>query len=380
MKFPIYIFTLIVFTLLVSCSGVSTSSTAITSIENTTSPALSSQSTADIPSLESYADVRGLDLSGVSEIGISKIKTLWFDQTTTWNEEDRILTEKILENGRSPGKEIIELHNEGINGKGITVAIIDQSLDINHPEFAGKVSKYRSFGIGTESGTVSMHGPAVTSLLVGNDIGTAPDSLVYYAAVPSWMLDAQYYADALDWLVNENEALPMGKKIRVVSISAAPSGIWSEFSKNQPAYDAAYLRATEAGILVLDCTAEHGITLACTKDVDDLDNSSDCSPNWDPAPQTGRERIYINTARTTATEYSISGGFTYGYQYTGFGGLSWTTPYLAGLFAMAWQVNPDISNAQLTSILFETAVVNQQGLIVIDPRSFIEKVNSINVD
>jgi hypothetical protein len=34
---------------------------------------------------------------------------------------------------------------------------------------------------------LSVHGPAVTSLLAGNNICTAPDIKIYYAAVRAWL-------------------------------------------------------------------------------------------------------------------------------------------------------------------------------------------------
>ena len=112
----------------------------------------------------------------------------------------------------NPVMGIRELHAEGITGKGVTVAIIDQHLVPEHPEFQGKIVKYYDVGINKPAGVGSMHGPAVTSLMVGDNIGTAPDASVYYVAAPSWLEDAQYYADALEWIVAEDEKLLDGKK------------------------------------------------------------------------------------------------------------------------------------------------------------------------
>jgi hypothetical protein len=52
-------------------------------------------------------------------------------------------------------------------------------------------------------------------------------------AAPSWNGDSAYQAAALDWIVDQNRALPEGQKIRVVSVSAAPSGPGSPFTQNQ---------------------------------------------------------------------------------------------------------------------------------------------------
>jgi serine protease AprX len=279
----------------------------------------------------------------------------------------------ILEKGMNPGLGIRKLHEQGITGKGINVAIIDQNMVLDHPEFQGKIVKYFDVGTNQPSNQGSMHGPAVTSLLVGANIGTAPGANVYYVAAPSWTADAQYYADALNWIVDENEKLPDDEKIRVVSVSAAPSGPGSPFTANNDAWDVAYGRATEAGILILDCTSNHGITSPCYYDLDDPDDVASCVPGW-PGIETQSmpNRIYIPTSfRTTAEKYS-QGDFAY--QYTGRGGLSWSIPYLSGVLALGWQVRPDLSGAQLLDILFDSAYATNDGLKIINPGAFIDLV------
>lgn len=57
--------------------------------------------------------------------------------------------------------------------KGVNVAIIDQNLLLNHPEFAGKIAAYYDTGCQTSEDEGSMHASAMISLLVANAIGTA---------------------------------------------------------------------------------------------------------------------------------------------------------------------------------------------------------------
>jgi len=325
-----------------------------------------------------YQTTQSHDLSALNRtLGESVIKTLWFTQNARWwSSQDKQTAQEILNLGMNPGLGIRELHAEGITGKGVTVAIIDQNMVLDHPEFEGKIVKYYDVGTNTASDAGSLHGPAVTSLLVGKNIGTAPDAKVYYAAAPSWLEDAQYYADALDWIIEENEKLPKEDKIRVVSVSTMPSGIWALLHKNNEAWDAAYKRATDAGILVLDCTYEQGITLACTYDLHDPDNPTKCVPNWGLGPiNPPHKRINIPTSRTTATEGE---GYGFSYQFTGIGGLSWTVPYLAGVLAMGWQVNPDLTSAQLLDLLYASAYeINYKTegtVMIINPRGFIDLV------
>jgi hypothetical protein len=204
--------------------------------------------------------------------------------------------------------------------------------------------------------------------LVGENIGTAPDARVYFVAAPSWLEDAQYYADALDWIIQENEKLPEKSKIRVVSVSTMPSGQWALLHKNHDAWDAAYKRAMDAGILVLDCTYEHGYTVPCTYDLHDPNNVAACSPdNYSPS-----NRVNVPASRTTATE-----GFDrvmFSYQFSGNGGMSWTVPYLAGILAMGWQVNPEANSSQLLDMLFVSSYVTDSEAKIINPKAFIEMV------
>lgn len=324
-----------------------------------------------------YQSTQSNDLTALNRtLGESVIKTLWFIQDARWwSSKDKQTAEEILNLGMNPGLGVRDLHSQGITGKGVTVAIIDQNIVLDHPEFQGKVIKYRDMGTNQPANIGSLHGPAVTSLLAGKNIGTAPDVRIYYAAAPAWLADAKYFADALDWIIAENKRLPKEDKIRVVSVSAIPSGMWSEY-KNMDAWDAAYKRATEAGILVLDCTYEHGITLTCTYDLHDPNNPTKCIPDWGLGPiNPPHQRINIPTSRTTATE-GQSYGFSY--QFTGMGGLSWTVPYLAGVLAMGWQVNPDLTGEQLLDLIYVSAYeINYKTegtVMIINPRGFIDLV------
>lgn len=351
----------------------------LTAIPTTKDPILPTQvpSTQDVVLIKPYQDVRSQNVPALNaniNLGEPLIETLWFNQATLWSDQDQPIAQNILKLGMNPGMGVRDLHAEGITGKGVNVAIIDQPLALDHPEYQGKIIKYIDVGTNfLNEGLGLMHGPAVTSLLVGENIGTAPGAKVYFFAAPSWFLDAQYYADALDWIIAENEKLPAEGKIRVISVSAAPSGIWSPFTKNNDAYNQAYQRATDAGILVLDATFEHGMTSRCKYDLNDPDNVAKCIPEYLGPFDCPNKRIYIPTSRRSmATGGSKETNFSY--QYTGQGGDSWSVPYLAGVLAMGWQVNPDLTNSQLLDMLYASAYVNNDKKLIIDPKAFIDQV------
>lgn len=341
----------------------------------------SSKAVQPITSVKEFDDVRWKDLSKL-DLSDKKglIATLTFNQKTIWPEPAKMPAnqrpEKLLKKAMNLGLGIRRLHQQGITGKGVNVAIIDQPLYLDHPEFAGKIVAYHDVGCGSES---SMHGPAVASLLVGTNCGTAPGARVYYVAAPSWTKDAAYQAEALYWIIEQNEGLSGAEKIRVVSVSAAPSGPGSPFDKHNKMWDSACRRAEEAGILVLDCTSHHGFIGPCWYDAGGPESVARCKPGF-PGRTGFRPRpasiLVPSSPRTTAEEYD-KGEFAY--QYYGRGGLSWAIPYCAGVLALGWQLRPEIPPEQMRELLFESAYTERSGAKIINPEDFIRLVRKAKI-
>jgi serine protease AprX len=253
-----------------------------------------------------YDDVRGKDLTALDrKSDAALLRTLWINLETKLDADGARTLAQIVEAGRNPGLGVRVLHAQGITGKGVTVAIIDQNLaGTDHPECAGKVAMYRDAGTANDASSGTMHGPAVLSLLVGAQAGTAPEARVYYAAAPSWLGDAKYYADALRWIIEENQKLPKAGKIRVVSVSAAPSGPGSPFTKDGELWDAAVTAANADGILVLDCTQTYGFIGPCYYDPADPENVWKATPGfpgqtgWTSFPTTSSHRCLSGRRRS----------------------------------------------------------------------------------
>jgi subtilisin family serine protease len=331
---------------------------------------------ADVRNLQILPEMQTIEqhILEEGEYDPNDISTFRFNGGTVFKGSEALASE-ILENGKNPGLGVRSLHEQGITGKGVNVAIIDANLLLNHPEYSGKITEYHYLDVGDpEQG--SFHGPGVTSLLVGENIGTAPDASVYYVAVPpgraNGILDSQYCADALIWIVEQNRKLPNDQKIRVVSISAVPDEAGRE---NRQAYRDAVALAESEGMLVIDADSfvwsayyEYG------DNPDDVRSYKAGYPIMGPQPLSAEKIAAPASVRTTAEHYAQDSP---SYVYHGNGGVSWAVPYTAGVLAMGWQVNPALGNDEIVELLFETAYVNNDGVNIINPPSFIEAVKQI---
>ena len=291
--------------------------------------------------------------------------TLTFNERTKWL-DDR-LPRDILEYGKYPPLGVEMLHKQGLTGEGVNVAIIDQPLALDHPEYSEQIVCYKSFAPdGYQIGISSMHGPAVASLLVGKDLGTAPKANLHYYAFPSWLKDSLYAAQALEDIIETNKTLDAKHKIKFVSVSASLSGKSSPFEKNLDTWDKAVAHAKNQGICVVDCSLENGFVGPGYVDFVDKsfkygypDGHSNMRSNSVHVP---------NSLRTVAESYDNK---LFSYTYYGKGGLSWGIPYATGILCLGQQLNPNLSAEELKKILIQTAQKNNN---VVNPEDFIDKV------
>jgi serine protease AprX len=327
-----------------------------------------------------WKSLRKLDLAEEGAV----IPMLRFNLSTRWPKAEKLpldfSPEKLLANAMNPGLGVRELHRAGITGKGVNVGIIDYNLYGRHPEYAGQLAEvHRLEGVRNPT----MHGPAVASLLVGKQIGTAPQAKLYFIAVPDdGQADAAADAKALELILERNTTFPPADRIRVVSVSASPSGkgLWKY--RNSQLWEEACRRADQAGVLVIEGGGPRAFIGPCVLDASDPENPAKCTPVLAQGnPEFFAERLLAPIGpRTTAEEYYAG---DQGYQYCGplqttrlDAGSSWAMPYAAGVLALGWQIRPDLSAPVMKQLLIGSAHVLPDGKLIIDPRSFIERVRN----
>lgn len=311
-----------------------------------------------------HADLSKLDLKGYA----TDLLDAFFDSETKWPGDLPAGFEpgKILDLNRDPGLGLRALHGRGVTGKGVSVAVVDTPLLLDHAEYADRLRYYGEVnGLGAPA---NFHGGLVTSILAGRTCGVAPGAEVYYVGSHNYDIvkdsmvpNAAHYARAVDQLLEVNAKLPRGKKIRVISISAG----WGPKNRGFKAMNKAVKRAAEAGIFVISGNIVDAFGPGLwiwgfdRRSLDSPDDPASCRvlawKEW--ASQIGgRDRFDLYYAKRLARagwpeflvlpEGSKTVAHPGGREEYGFyriGGWSSIMPFVAGLYALACQVKPDIT-------------------------------------
>jgi hypothetical protein len=229
-----------------------------------------------------------------------------------------------------------------------------------------------------------MHGPAVASIAVGKTVGVAPGADLYYIA--SFCYDGNENdlaceADGVRRVVQINKGLPAGRRIRVISMSIG----WNANGKGYAALQSALKEAETAGILIInvygstDLVADFRMKGLGRDPLADPDLFSSYTPAvwWAKtffAGESPHQLLIPMDSRTTASPTG-----TEDYVFYGPGGSSWTAPYLAGVYALAVQVKPELTPAGFWELVFQTGrstSIRHDGQsytfgIILDPAALI---------
>lgn len=309
-------------------------------------------------------ELRNVDLRNLNLIDEGDyLKDQDFDSLTQWPGPEKLPAgfdpKKLLEEGKNPGLGIRALHEQGINGKGVGVAILDQPLLLGHEEYSSCLIRYDA----TKASWLKpqMHGSPIMGIAVGKNCGVAPEAFVFYYAGMT-TLEHRIQADWINEIIKYNETNPETGRIRVISISASP-----EEASNNDAFRKAHKNALDTGILVVTCSdkfLDYGIlTLIEGRDPDKPENYR--------AGRYGGSGCELNIPTGNKTIATHQG--TNVYKYERDGGMSWAAPYIAGLAALAFQVNPDVQPDTIVEQLVKTATHTKVGPVV-NPRGFIGSI------
>ncbi len=299
-------------------------------------------------------DLRGCDLSKLDLTGrTSDLLKSDFDSLTKWPGKlpDGFSPEKIVQTGKDPGLMVRALHKNNITGRGVSIAIIDQKLDTAHIEINGRVKLYEEIHCLDEK--PQMHGSAVSSISIGKTLGVAPEANLYYIAEThgtysngSFEWDFTWLAKSIERILELNRSLAAADKIRVISISVGFTPEQKGFKEVMAAIDS----AKKDNVFVVSSSLEtsYGFIFdGLGRDpLDDPNNINSFKPGdwWEksfyenPNFLDKPALLVPMDSRCTASETGSQN-----YVFYRHGGWSWSIPYIAGLYALACQVSPELT-------------------------------------
>lgn len=311
-------------------------------------------------------DVRSCDISSwnLTEYTAEELAdVISFDSRTKFPPKNklpkRFEATQILQNGKNPGLGVRHLHAQGITGKGVSMAIIDQNLLLGHIEYAPNVVFYEEDPIYAQWGAgASMHGAALVSIAVGKSVGVAPQARIFALAgkfkETNGVFDAQPIANMLRRVDELNTQLPADKKIRVVSISRG----FDSRDNGSAEFQTIQNSLEKDGVAVF--TTKDVFTLSRNHTLDNPENATNyCRPAyWFEKEDVGflsedMTRVIVPTDfRTTSSPTGNND-----YVHYANGGLSWAVPYVAGLYALGVQVYPPLTKEIFMQAVQKTATL-----------------------
>lgn len=326
--------------------------------------------------LDPIRGLSGMDIRGknLSKLSIDELAGLSFDTNTIWPDKSVLpgsfSPEDWLNASKDPGLGLSDLHSGGITGKGVSIAVFDKPINSSHMEFSDRLF-YKTTDIPGDFETLHFHGISCASIIGGNTCGVAPEVKIYYFAVPDNGRNFTNYCTAMDELIALNKTLPANDKIRLVSISDGlyEDGIqWDKWS-------VALEKAKAEGIEVnySNSLGNKKFAWGGCPPYKDKNNPDNYVNNKNFAKGLSLSFALIPADYRTTAENEGNNA----YSYWGESGFSWAIAYTTGLSALAYQVNPDITYDEILKLLYETKTINENGIGVINPESFIEAVGKV---
>lgn len=268
-----------------------------------------------------------------------KDRKVSYNSFTQWSPEMKKELASVEAYGMDPGLGIRNLHEQGITGKGI-----------------------------------SMHGPAVTSIAVGENCGVAPDADIYYIGQSfsdkNGEANLKDIAKSIDHILEKNDHLE--NPIRAISISIGFM-LGDNIEGTQEWYDAIE-RARKKGVLFATCSMAQNYRYCLDGLTRDLRSDPNEMSSWTQKNDLRGNVILV----PEDARYFAGYGSSDDYCFFSVGGASWLPPWLVGLYALCLQVDPDLDSETFLKYTYDTGYSNDRSMQKIaDPQKLIEYIKTI---
>ncbi len=322
-----------------------------------------------------YRDLSKCDLSKLDE---KHFYELAFNSSTSFPSADKMpkgyCPSDILEFGKNPMFDIKKLHKEGIDGSGVCVATIDFGFqDVDHIEFKG--SDIEIIDLFGDTGS-HFHPDGVLSNLCGQNIGVAPKVKVYH--YNTYMGSGEEVDKATLTILKDI----LGKvqnniKIRAVNMSGPllrnkklnKASNEQERQKLEEVLSAPLLEIIDK-LQQLGCEVVTSNRFSQDFSCCDIDfvNKKFIKPAFYKR-QDYIEKVSFISGGKVIPEFASESG----YKYEPKGCYSWSIPQAVGMYALALQVNENLTWDNFARLCRETSTLKDDVRLV-NPEGIIEKV------
>jgi subtilisin family serine protease len=262
----------------------------------------------------------------------------------------------------------------GYDGKGIKIAVLDTGIDLNHPDFAGRIGATQSFVPGQTVQDGFGHGTHVASIAAGSGAASGGK---YRGVAPGATLLAGKVLDNTgsgqeSWVIAGMQwAADQGAKVANMSFGGLPD------DGSNPVAQAVNQISAQTGTLFVIAAGNFGH--ASFGNIG-WPGSADQALTVGSVAKTAPYRVsYFSSAGPRLNDYAIKPDITapgenitaaraagtqlgplVGDNYTTLSGTSMATPHVAGAAAIVAEQHPDWTGQQLKDALTSTANPNDQ--------------------
>ncbi|WP_195619317.1 S8/S53 family peptidase [Clostridium paraputrificum] len=341
----------------------------------------------------------GKDIYGIVDLKATKVDSQYlnrlslsdlndfmnFDDSTEWPKylPKGFDPQKLMEEGKEKKLNLQKVHDKGYNGAGVGIAMIDQTLLVDHVEIKDNLKFYKAFS--KEKEVASMHGVEMASIAVGKNVGVAPNADLYFVAEDCYDYETkeQDFTHAAEDILNIIELnKTLDNKIRVISFSSGYSSKYTEdgkIIKGSVELEEAIRKAEENNIEVLCLIPGNNInkfqSLTRTSYGDVKDFNIYKPYFYTNAPD---DTLYVPTDKKTYASFLGEDK----YAYDSWGGMSSIVPYVAGLYALACQADNSLTFEKFLEVADKTAYESEcvseeygkQRFRIINPNAIIEEL------
>ena len=274
---------------------------------------------------------------------------------------------------------VIDAWNITRGSGDITIAILDDGIDIGHPEFAGKIVGQFDFGSNTADGSPKLasdsHGTACAGVAVARGVkafGVAPNVKLLAIRTPRFLGGAEE-AKMFKWASDQGADImscSWGPKDNTGQTDPLPDSTRTAIrhcvtkGRNGKGIPIFWAAGNGGESVSTDGYASNPdvMAIAASTDAEETALYSDFGPEiWVAAPSNGGTRSIFTVDRRGNAGYnpdprdgSLHPASDLNYT-SDFGGTSSATPLVAGVAGLMLSVRPDLSLADVREILKDTA-------------------------